>query len=42
MHKNGLSGKGEIQSFSLDVGKIIRNFAIYIVLMGTLEVNIFS
>jgi len=42
IHNNGLPGEGEILSFSLDVSRIIRNCPFYIVLMGTLEVNIFS
>ena len=36
MHNNGLPGEGEIQSFSLDVGRIIGNFHFYIALVGTL------
>jgi len=42
MHNNGLPGKGEIESFSLDVSRIIGNCNFYIALMGTLVVNIAS
>ena len=42
MHDNGLLGKGKIESFYLDIGKIKGSFNFSIVLVGTLGVNISS
>jgi len=41
IHNNSMPGEGEISSFCLDIGRII-DCHFYIVLMGTLGVNIFS
>ena len=42
IHNNGLPGEGEIQSFRLDVARIIGSFHFSIVPAGTLGVNISS
>ena len=42
IHNNGLPGKGEIQSFCLDLGRITGNLHFSIVSTGTLGVYIFS
>ena len=40
IHNNSLLGEGKIESFCLDLGRIIGNFHFYIVPVGTSGVNI--
>jgi len=42
IHNNGLLGEGKIECFYLVLGRIIGNFHLSIVPMGTLGVNISS
>jgi len=42
IHNNGLLGKGKIESFYLDIGRVIGNFYFSTVPVGNLGINIYS